>query len=151
MYGCMIDAMSPTLTTRERRELQAGIAAAERGHRGEIRVHLESRYPGDGPLQRAEALFHELGLDRTRDGTGVLLYVAERDRKVAVFAGPGIYGARAPGFWKDVAVTVARGYAADDRLGGLLRAVEQIGEILRATVPGEDTAGNELPDQVTTS
>lgn len=143
--------MPARLAARERRALQAGIAAAERGHRGEIRVHLESRYPGDGALQRAEALFHELGLDRTRDGTGVLLYVAERDRKTAVFAGPGIYGARAPGFWKDVAATVARGYAEDDRIGGLLRALEQIGEILRVAAPGADTAGNELPDRVTTS
>lgn len=141
----------PRLTGRERRALQAGITAAERGHRGEIRVHIEDRYPGDGPLRRAQALFYELGLDRTRDGTGVLLYVAERDRKTAVFAGPGIYGAREPGFWKDVAATVARGYAEGDRLGGLLRALEQIGEILRVAAPGEDTAGNELPDQVTTS
>ncbi len=143
--------MAVTLTARERRELQAGIAAAERGHRGEIRVHIESRYPGDGPMQRAEVLFHELGLDRTRDGTGVLLYVAERDRKTAVFAGPGIYGARAAGFWNDVAAAVARGYAQGERMAGLLRALAMIGEILRDAAPGEDTAGNELPNEVTTT
>jgi len=142
--------MAVKLTAGERRALVAGIAAAERGHRGEIRVHLESRYPGDGPRRRAEVLFHELGLDRTRDGTGVLLYVAERDRKTAVFAGPGVYGARAAGFWNDVAATVARGYAQGDRMSGLLRALEMIGEILRDAAPGKDTAGNELPDQVTT-
>src|SRR5690606_23703276 len=102
-------AMGATLTSRERRALEVSIAAAERGHRGEIRVHLEGRYPGDGPMQRAEALFHELGLDRTREGTGVLLYVAERDRKSAVFAGPGIYGARAAGFWSDVVAAIAHG------------------------------------------
>lgn len=114
-------------------------------------MHLEERYPGDGPLRRAESLFHSLGLERTRDGTGVLLYVAERDRKTAVFAGPGVYGARAPGFWNDVAATIARGYATGDRIGGLVRAVEVIGEILRVSAPGEDTAGDELPNQVTTT
>jgi uncharacterized membrane protein len=142
--------MPVTLTRAERRALEAGIGAAERGHRGEIHVHIESRYPGDGPLERSEALFRELGLDRTRDGTGVLLYVAERDRKAAVFAGPGVYGARAPGFWSDVAKAVAQGYAADTRVAGLLRALELIGEVLRHTTQGEDTAGNELPNQVTT-
>lgn len=143
-------AMSVRLSGAERRDLQAAIAAAERGHRGEIRVHLEARYAGDGPLQRAEACFHELGMQRTRDGTGVLLYVAERDRKAAVFAGPGVYGARAPGFWRDVAAAVAEGYAADDRLGGLQRAVHMIGEILREAAPGADAAGDELPNLVTT-
>lgn len=143
--------MAVTLTARERHQLQAAIAAAERGHRGEIRVHIESRYSGDGPKQRAEALFHELALDRTRDGTGVLLYVAERDRKTAVFAGPGVHGARAAGFWTDVAAAIARGYAEGDRMTGLLRALAMIGEILRDAAPGQDTAGNELPDEVTTT
>ncbi|HEY5926882.1 MAG TPA: TPM domain-containing protein [Kofleriaceae bacterium] len=143
--------MAEILRVGERRALQAAIAAAERSHRGEIRVHLESRYAGDGPVRRAEILFHELGLDRTQDGTGVLLYVAARDRKAAVFAGPGVYGAREPGFWNDVAAAVARGYADGDRIAGLLRAVEMIGEILRSAAPGEDTAGNELPNQVTTT
>lgn len=143
--------MTVTLTARERRELRAGIGAAERGHRGEIRVHLEARYPGDGPRRRAEALFHELGLDRTRDGTGVLLYVAERDRKTAVFAGPGIHGARGAAFWSDVAAAIADGYATGDRLSGLLRALAMIGELLRDAAPGEDTAGDELPNEVTTT
>lgn len=143
--------MGAKLTGAERKALQAGIAAAERGHRGEIRVHLEGRYPGDGPLRRAEALFHELGLDRTRDGTGVLLYVAEVDRKAAVFAGPGIYGARAPGFWHDVSSAVARGYADGNRVKGLLRALDMIRDILLETARGDDTAGNEVPNEVTTS
>jgi uncharacterized membrane protein len=142
--------MGATLTRAERRALQAGIAAAERGHRGEIRVHLESRYPGDGVLGRAEALFHELGLDRTRDGTGVLLYVAELDHKTAVFAGPGVYGARTPGFWNDVASAVARGYADGDRVEGLLRALDMIRDILLEAARGDDAAGNELPNEVTT-
>ena len=89
-------------------------------------------------------------MQRTRDGTGVLLYVAERDRKAAVFAGPGVYGARAPAFWNEVAAAVAQGYAAGDRLEGLKRALALIGEILVEAAPGEDRAGNELPDEVTT-
>jgi uncharacterized membrane protein len=36
-------------------------------------------------------------------------------------------------------------------LAGLCAALEQIGEVLREHVPGEDVAGNELPDAVTTS
>ena len=145
----MIAPLSVRLTAAERRELQVAIAAAERGHRGEIRVHLEARYPGDGPLQRAQARFFELGMQDTRDGTGVLLYVAELDRKAAVYAGPGVYGAGDPGTWSEVAAAVAAGYAAGDRIEGLQRALARIGEILRVAAPGADEAGDELPNEVT--
>ena len=139
------------LRAAERRALVTAIAEAERGHRGEIQLHLEARYPGDGPLGRAAALFDEHGLDETRDGTGVLLYVAELDRRVAVFAGPGVFGARSPEQWKDVCATVAAGYRDGDRVRGLTQGLKILGEILRETAPGEDDAGNELPNEVHTS
>jgi uncharacterized membrane protein len=145
-------AVSPTrFTAAERRAIETAIADAERGHRGEIRVHVERRYPGDGPLQRAAALFSELGMERTQGGTGVLLYIAELDRKAAVFAGPGVYGAREPGFWRQVTDAVAEGHRSGDRIGGLRRALELVGAILREAAPGEDLAGDELPDRVTTA
>ena len=132
----------------QQRALVDAIAQAERGHRGEVQVHLEARYPGDGPLGRAAALFDEHGLDETRDGTGVLLYVAELDRRVAVFAGPGVFGARSPEQWKDVCATVAAGYRDGDRIRGLTEGLKILGEILRETAPGKDDAGDELANEV---
>jgi len=131
------------------RRLVAAIGAAERGHRGEIAVHVEARYPGDGPLARAAELFTALGLERTADGTGVLLYVALDDRKAAVFAGPGVVGAGAPGFWRGVSETVARGFAAGDPAAGFEEALALVGALLREAAPGEDVHGDELPDRVT--
>ena len=137
------------LSRAAERRLVAAIGAAERGHRGEIGVHLESRYPGDGPLGRTAELFAALGLDRTADGTGVLLYVAVDDRKAAVFAGPGVHGAAAPEFWKAATDAVAGGFAAGDPVGGLGEALARIGELLRQAAPGEDVHGDELPNRVT--
>lgn len=89
-------------------------------------------------------------MDKTRDATGVLLYVAEHDHKAAVYAGSGVYGARETATWKEITATVARGYAAGERVSGLVKAVAMIGDILREAAPGTDTAGDELPNQVTT-
>ena len=148
--SCYVASMTGVrLTVAERRELRLAIEAAERGHRGEIHVHLEARYPGDGPLARASALFAELGVDATRDATGVLLYVAERDRKAAVYAGAGVYGARAHDFWREVTTAVADGYARGDRMSGLVRAIAMIGAVLLEASPGQDDAGNELPNEAT--
>jgi len=132
----------------ERQRISAAIADAERGNRAEIAVHIEARYPGDGPLARARALFESLGLDKTRDGTGVLLYIATVDRKAAVWAGPGLDGASAPGFWQAATDRVAAGYRTGDAAGGIVAALATIGELARVAAAGDDTAGNELPDRV---
>jgi uncharacterized membrane protein len=141
----------PHLTRAQQQRVVAAIDAAERGHRGEIGVHLEARYTGDGPLARAGELFHSLGMDQTRDGTGVLLYVAVADRRAAVWAGPGVYGATAPEFWKVATDRVAQGFAEGQPAEGLVSALTAIGELLLTAAPGSDDAGDELPNRVTTS
>lgn len=137
--------------TREQAEaLVAAIGDAERGNCGEVRVHLEESCPGE-PLDRAREIFAGLKMHQTRDDTGVLLYVATRDRKTAVFAGAGIHGQAEPDFWQEVAEAVADGFRRDAPAEGLLTALQRVGEILREHAPGDDEAGNELPNQVTTS
>jgi uncharacterized membrane protein len=139
------------LSRAAERSVVAAIAAAERGNRGEVGVHIEDRYDGAGPLDRAAALFTILGMDQTRDGTGVLLYVAVRDRRATVWAGPGVFGAAEPGFWRAATDHVAKGFADGDPGAGLVAALGVIGDLLRTAAPGEDTAGDELPNKVTTS
>jgi uncharacterized membrane protein len=143
--------MGSILDEAQSAELVKAIDGAERGNRGEVRVHLERRCPHPEPLERARELFGKLGMQRTRDDTGVLLYVATEDHRVAVFAGKGIHGAAEEGFWQGVADAVAAGYRAGEPVRGLRDALERIGAILRKHAPGDDAAGNELPNTVTTS
>jgi uncharacterized membrane protein len=139
------------ITRGQEAALVAAIRDAERGNRGEVRVHLERRCPGGNALHRARELFHKLGMPATRDDTGVLLYVAVEDRKAAVFAGAGIHGAAREGFWQQVVDAVAQGYRRGEPVGGLVEALGRIGTLLREHAPGEDMAGNELPDEVSES
>jgi uncharacterized membrane protein len=87
----------------------------------------------------------------TRDDTGVLPYVAPDARKAAVFAGTGIHGAADVQFWQCVVDVVAAGFKAGDGISGLVAGLSKIGELLRVAAPGDDSAGNELPDSVSTS
>ncbi|MEO0325111.1 MAG: TPM domain-containing protein [Myxococcota bacterium] len=123
----------------------AAIAEAERGHRGEIRVHVEARCKGEA-LARAALLFEELGMRRTAEATGVLLYVALASRKVAVFADAGVHASAEDGFWDRVVEAVAGGFRSGEPVAGLLEAVGRIGVLLRAHAPGGDVAGDELPN-----
>jgi uncharacterized membrane protein len=137
--------------TAESAQLVDAIGAAERGNRGEVRVHLEARCSQKDPLERAREIFFKLGMERTRDDTGVLLYVAFEDRKAAVFAGSGIHGAAAKGFWQEVVDEIAAGFRDGEPLEGLRAALGSVGVLLREHAAGDDSAGDELPNQVTTS
>ena len=139
------------LTTKEEEAVVAAIREAERGNRGEVRVHLEAHCPEEDAVLRAAALFRALNMDQTTGATGVLLYVAVKDRRAAVFAGAGIHGAAHDGFWQDAIDAVAGGFASGKPASGIIRALNMIGSLLRASVPGDDVAGNELPDEVTQS
>lgn len=131
--------------------LVRAIADAERGNRGEVRVHIERLCPHPDAMDRAAELFEALGMAETAASTGVLLYVATESRECAVFAGEGIHGARADGFWQKVADAIARGFARRDPIAGFEMALLELGALLREAVPGEDTAGDELPNAVTSS
>lgn len=127
------------------------IGRAEQGSRGEVRVHLERKCVPADPLERAREVFEALDMYETAEQTGVLLYVSLEPRIVSVFAGQGIHGAAAPGFWDEVIDRVAKGFAEGQAAKGLIEALDEIGKLLREAVPGEDTHGNELPNTITTS
>ncbi|MFY0572723.1 TPM domain-containing protein [Archangium lansingense] len=135
------------LTPQEEARLVEAIRRAEQGNRGEVLVHVERRCVGGNALARAMSLFEKL-VRQTAADTGVILYVAVEDRKVAVFAGRGVHGAAMPGFWESVVEAVADGFKRGEPESGLEAAVERIGGLLRTVIPGEDVAGNELPDRV---
>jgi uncharacterized membrane protein len=136
------------LTEAEEARVVEALHAAERGNSGEVRVHLAEACPGDA-LLRAKSAFETLGMRATRADTGVLLFVAPKARKVAVYAGKGVYGGDAPRTWQRVVDVVAIAARKGNLAVGIATALELIGDILRKAMPSADEAGNELPDEVT--
>ncbi|MEM9696113.1 MAG: TPM domain-containing protein [Myxococcota bacterium] len=128
--------------------IENAIVAAEEGNRGEVRVHLEEHC--DDAMKRAQQVFEGLGMRATQEDTGVLLYIAVKSRKTAVFAGSGIFSAAEPGFWKAAVDEVADGYRHGEPQAGITKALQAIGDLLREHVAGDDVAGDELPNVVTT-
>ena len=142
--------MTLSLDPDQRQRLVSAIADAERGSRGELKLHIESECPGD-PLERARHFFHAMGMAKTQDDTGVLLYVAPTSKDVSIYAGGGIHKAAGEALWTEAVRLVADGFRRDDGLSGIEAAVSVVGEALRRCAPGEDTAGDELSNEVGTS
>lgn len=143
VYGRRVGRIA--LSVGDRARIAEAIKKAEHGHRGEIVVHVEPSCVGD-PLKRAAKLFAKLRVDRTAEGTGVLLYVVATPARAAIWAGHGIAGADRIAMWKPVFDVI--GSSHDDPATGILRAIDVLGAILRERVPGPDVHGNELTDEV---
>ena len=139
------------IRAHEDQAIVEAIRRAERGTRGEVRLHLERRCPRAEPMERARELFVALSMHATQGATGVLLYVSLRPRVACVYAGAGVHGAADPGFWVDVVDRVGRGFASGRAAAGLVEAIDAIGALLRRAAPGDDHAGNELSDLVSRS
>jgi putative membrane protein len=96
---------------------------------------------------RAERAFLREEVWKTRDRTGILVFVSLFEHQVVVLADAGIHARVAPGTWDGVVATVVAGMKAGRPGEALAAAVTQCGEILVKsgfTVRPDDT--NELPD-----
>ena len=123
------------------------IAEAEAGTSAEIRVHLDHRCRADA-MARAVAVFERLGMHRTARRHGVLVYVAVRDRKLAVIGDRGIHERVGEAYWQGLVATVVSHLREERPREGLIHAVRELGQVLRQHFPRDPDDRNELPDQV---
>jgi len=125
------------------------IQASEKRTSGEIRVYIEGRCRFVDPLDRAVEIFAALKMQETRERNAVLVYVAVKDRQLAVFADQGIHTRVGQQFWNDTVKTMLLHFNRHHYGEGIAGMVSQIGEALHTHFPYE--AGNdknELPDDI---
>ncbi|MDB5440042.1 MAG: hypothetical protein JWM33_2469 [Caulobacteraceae bacterium] len=94
--------------------------------------------------------FMALGLHRTRDRTGVLLYASVAERRAEVFADEGIYAKAPPEVWGEIVDRLVAGLRRGDPAEGFVAAVERTGEILAACLPPRENDADELPNDLVT-
>ncbi len=127
--------------------VRLAVASAEAGTSAEIRIHLDHRCPDD-PIARAVAVFERLGMHRTAERHGVLLYVAVADRKLAVIGDQGIHERVGEEYWQRVVAAVLAHFRDARPRDGLVHAVGELGRSLREHFPRRPDDTNELPDQI---
>jgi len=139
----------PLLNPAEQKQVVAAIQAAEQRTSGEIRVFVESRCRFVDPLDRATELFTALKMDKTVARNGVLVYVALRDRQLALFGDKGIHEKVGQAFWSQQVRTILSHFNRSDYAGGIAGVVAGIGEALHQHFPYDrENDENELPDDI---
>jgi uncharacterized membrane protein len=83
----------------DRQLIVAAIQNAERMTSGEVRVFVESKCSYIDAIDRAVELFFKLQMQETKDRNAVLVYVAMKDRQLAVFGDEGIHKKVGNEYW----------------------------------------------------
>jgi uncharacterized membrane protein len=125
----------------------AAIAAAEKGTSGEIRVHVTRRVPKNLE-ERALRRFHLLGMSKTAEQNGVLIYIAPRARQFRILGDTAIYEKCGEQFWTDVASAMEASFRKGEFTEGVVRGVERVGEVLGRHFPRKSGDRNELSNEI---
>ena len=86
-------------SAEDKEQIVQAIRNAERETSGEVRIYVESRNPMVNVMDRAAEIFFKLKMQNTDDRNAVLLYIAMKDRELALFGDEGIYRKTGVGFW----------------------------------------------------
>jgi uncharacterized membrane protein len=140
-------AIEEWLTRDELNRVRDAVRAAEKRTSGEIRVHLDVAIMDD-VLDHAAFVFDELGMGKTKDRNGVLVYVSVPGRKVAVLGDTAIHAHLGHDYWQNVLDLILGHFKQDQFCEGLCAGVEAIGEQLRTHFPYQRNDVNELSDDV---
>jgi len=101
-------------------------------------------------VHRAIRAFHEKGLNRTKERTGVLFFISLLEHKVWVLADKGIHEKIGQETLNSFAAKVSRGIAEGRACDALCEAIKEAGELLANHFPKTKDDKDELPDDVMT-
>jgi putative membrane protein len=92
--------------------------------------------------------FFEEGLHRTRDATGVLIFISLFEHRVKVLADRGISRKVDPGKWEAVVACIVTGIKARQTASAICQAVDTIGALLATHFPPRPDDRDELDNLI---
>ena len=135
-------------------QLAAGVAGALLGRWDPVERLLAGRKAMDEAVRaRALRAFHEHGLQRTEEGTGVLVFASLFEHEAVVLGDHGIH-ARVTDEWDRAVAALVAGMRAGDPARGFVDAIALCGARLAEHFPRDPSRKaqpNELEDAIRTS
>jgi uncharacterized membrane protein len=135
------------LSQLEHEKIVAAIREAEKKTSGQIRVFISRHNPEDAMIA-ARKHFEELGMGKSREKNGVLIFVAPRAHKFAVYGGAGVHEKCGDEFWRALAGEMTGHFKKSAFTEGLVHAVKKAGELLAEHFPREAGGKRNLSDEI---
>ena len=116
-----------------------------------LRVSVLGRRRRENAVRhRSIRAFHEKGLTRTREHTGVLFFISLLEHKVWVLADNGIHQKIGQETLNSFAASVSKGVAEGRAADALCEAIREAGKLLAQHFPHRPDDTDELPNSVMT-
>ena len=136
-------------TDEEKQSIVEAVQKAEQRTSGEVRVFVERRCRYVNAIDRAVEIFENLQMHKTELRNAVIVYVAVKDRQLAVFGDEGIHKKVGNEYWANQVVKMINTFNRDNIAEGICQCVRDIGEALCTHFPYDKaTDKNELPDDI---
>ena len=140
--------LNKMLSELDKKSVVEAIQAAEEITSGEIRVHLDKK-GGKDPFLEAKRVFERLGMTKTKERNGTLIYLCFNRKQLAILGAQGINEKVPEGFWDELYHSMAASFRKEQYGPGICEAIKRIGEKLSAHFPVNEDNPNELSNEIT--
>ena len=149
MFGLFKRKPERYFSEKEKEQILSAIQHAEKRTSGEVRIFIENRCRFVNPLMRAKEIFYALKMTETAEKNAVLVYVAMKDRQLAVYGDEGIHSKVGDAFWNREVDKMLSHFNAENYAEGISQIIHEVGEALATHFPFDGhTDKNELPDEI---
>lgn len=126
----------------------AVIRGAEGKSSGQIRIYVQRGELAEDALDEAQRKFTKLGMHKTAERNGILIFVAPRARKFAVIGDEGVHAKCGDQFWNQLVERMGVHFSAEQFTDAIVEAIEEAGSLLARYFPKTSASENELPDEI---
>lgn len=143
------------LTKQELQQIADAIKAVEKETIGEIRVSIKKsrtfKERNMSLYDLAVKNFYQLGMDKTKEKTGVLIFLLISEKSFQIIGDEGINKKLTKEFWNDLAAHTAEYFQKNKFVEGICYAVDEVGKVLKKEFPIQAGDTNELSNEVVIS
>lgn len=149
MFNLFSKKAADFFSAEEKEKIVAAIQSAELSTSGEVRVYIESKCSYVNALDKAKEIFFKINMQNTEQRNAVLVYVAVKDKQLAVYGDEGIHQKVGDVFWNEAVQKMLQHFNKNNYADGIANVVLSIGEALKMHFPYDaKTDVNELPDDI---
>jgi uncharacterized membrane protein len=139
--------MSNFFSDESSQKIVAEIARVEGLTIGEVRLHIEDFCDSD-PLERAIQVFEKLGMQKTKNRSGILIYLASESRKIAIYGDKGIHNKVGKEYWNNIVAQTILRIQSEDMTAAMIQVIKELGEPLAEHFPETNQEINELTNEI---
>jgi uncharacterized membrane protein len=142
---------SEFLQQLDQKRIVDAIAQAERVTSGEIRVHIQPKATSGAIRDVAERTFERLGMTKTQQRNGVLLFIASEESQFVILGDKGIDERVPAGFWDEIAAHLTSRFKKGEFTEGVVDAITAAGQHLAKFFPRQTGDVDELSNEIDVS